>query len=50
MTKADAIKQFFSVPEKPITSVELIAFRRHDKEGYDKIGELCIKELEALRE
>ena len=47
MTKAEAMRQFFSTPGKPLTNAELIAFRREDKEGYDEIGEACVKALES---
>lgn len=46
MTRAQAIKQFFSTPEKPVTNHELIEFRKADEKGYDEIGDLCIKALE----
>ena len=45
MTRTEAIKEFFSTPEKPVTNSELIELRRADKEGFDELGEACLKAL-----
>ena len=42
MTRIQAIKAYFSTPDKPVTNSELIELRRADKEGFDKIGEACL--------
>lgn len=31
------IKEFFSVPEKPVTNQELIEFKKDDPEGYAEV-------------
>ena len=47
LTRVEALKQFFGVPEKPITNAELIDFRKVDKQGFDEIADLCIRALEG---
>ena len=39
--KVEAIKRFFSVPDKPITNSELIDFRRTDPAGFDELATLA---------
>lgn len=41
--KVKALRDFFSVPGKPVTSVELMDFAKHDRKGYDELAELCLK-------
>lgn len=43
--KVQAIKDYFSTPEKPVTNQELIALRRDDKKGFDELAELFAKAL-----
>ena len=43
--KVEAIKRFFSVPDKPITNSELIDFRRTDPAGFDELAALAATAL-----
>lgn len=43
--KADALTEFFSTPEKPVTSSELLSFRKHDVAGFDELAALAAKAL-----
>ena len=43
----DAIKAFFSTPEKPVSNSELMALAKADKEGYKELGQLAVTALEA---
>ena len=47
MKAADAIKAFFGTPEKPVSSAELIAFAKADKDGYVEVKNLVLAALEA---
>lgn len=42
------LKAAFDVPEKPLTNQELIAFRKEDKDGFDKLAAEAREYLEAL--
>ena len=42
LVKTNAMKAFFTVPEKPIMNSELMALRKGDARGYDELGDLCI--------
>jgi len=44
---ADALKAFFGTPEKPVSSAELIAFAKADKDGYVEVKNLVLAALEA---
>lgn len=44
MTATEALKAFFSTPDKPVTSKELMAFAKTDKAGYEEIKELVLAE------
>ena len=45
VTKAVAIKEFFSVPGKPITNAEMLDMPRNDRAGYDELAQLAAKAL-----
>jgi len=47
MGKIEAIKRFFSTPEKPVANTELLEFRRADPKGFDEVADACIKALEG---
>ena len=42
MSKANALKTFFSTPEKPVTTAELLEFRKADKAGFDELAALVL--------
>ena len=44
--KADALKQFFGVPDKPVTNTELMDFAKNDRQGYDELARLAAAALE----
>jgi len=44
MKAIEAIKVFFSTPDKPVTSKELMAFAKADKAGYEELKELVLAE------
>ena len=46
MTKAEAMRAFFSTPEKPVTNSELMAFRKGDPKGYNELGEAALAALD----
>ena len=48
MKAVDAIKAFFSTPDKPVTSQELVAFVKSDKAGYSEVKDLVVAHYEAL--
>jgi len=50
MSKIGAIKEYFSVPGKPVTNHELIELRKADPKGFDEIGEACLLVLQAEAE
>jgi hypothetical protein len=45
MKKIEALKEFFSVPNNPVTNGELIDFKRGDPEAFDELAELAAKAL-----
>jgi len=45
MTRIEAIKKFFHSDVKPITNIELLAFAKADKKGFEEIGDLCLAAL-----
>lgn len=47
MKKSEAIKKYFSVPDKPVTNTELLQLAKADMQGYKELGDAC---LEALGE
>ena len=47
MKTADAIKDFFGTPDKPVSNRELLAFAKADKDGYNELVALAKADLEA---
>jgi hypothetical protein len=45
ITRIDALKQFFGVPDKPVTNAELMDLRRASADEFDKLAEECAKAL-----
>lgn len=45
ITRIAALKDFFGVPNKPVTNQELIDLRRAGPEEFDKLAEACAKAL-----
>lgn len=43
--KVKAIKSFFDVPGKPVTTKELVELRKADPKGFDELAEGAAKEL-----
>ena len=43
MTRIEKVKKFFSTPEKPVTNAELLAFKKGDPEGFEKIADAIDK-------
>ena len=43
--KITAIKKYFSVPDKPVTTNELVELRKDNREGFDELAELCAEAL-----
>lgn len=43
--KIQALKDFFSVPGKPVTNQELIDFKRNDSAGFDELVELVQRQV-----
>lgn len=43
--KIMAIRTFFSTPEKPVTTQELVELRKGSHESFDELAELCAKAL-----
>lgn len=43
--KIRAIKEYFGVPNKPVTSTELVELRKADTKGFDELAEGAAKEL-----
>lgn len=50
LSPVDALKAFFSTPDKPVISKELLAFRRGDPDGYHEIKNLVVAHYESLGE
>lgn len=47
ITRIQALKQYFSTPEKPLTNSELIELRKADPKGFNELAALVAKELGA---
>lgn len=47
MKGTDAIKTFFSTPDKPVSSKEIMAFARGDKAGYQDLVKETLAYFEA---
>lgn len=45
MTKVQALRDYFSTPEKPVANTELIELRRADPKGFDELAEAAAKAL-----
>lgn len=45
MTKIEALKQFFSTEDRPVTNQELLAFKKEDPQGFDELAEAVLVEL-----
>jgi len=45
MTNAEALKSFFGVPGKPVTSKELLSLKRADADGFAELSELAVAAL-----
>jgi hypothetical protein len=45
LAKAAILKEYFSVPEKPVTMTELKDLMKSDSKGYHELAELAAKEL-----
>ena len=43
--KVGALQQFFGTEAKPVTTTELMDFRRHDMEGFDELAQLAARAL-----
>lgn len=43
--KIKAIKDYFSTPDKPVTTMELTELRRDNIPGFDELAEGAAKEL-----
>lgn len=48
MKAVDAVKAFFSTPDKPVSSKELMAFAKGDKAGYTEVKDLVVAHYAAL--
>ena len=43
--KIAAIRKYFSVPDKPVTTAELVELRRDNIPGFDELAEGAAEEL-----
>jgi hypothetical protein len=50
VSPVDALIAFFSTPDKPVDSKELLAFRRGDPDGYHEVKNLVVAHYESLGE
>jgi hypothetical protein len=51
ISKLEAVKRYFSVPEHPVTNQELLSFIKADRAGFDELAHGAAKELgETLSE
>lgn len=48
MATLQQIKDFFSVPGKPVTNQELIDFKKNDPQGYNEVSWLLDVELDKV--
>ena len=47
MKAVEALKIFFSTEDKPVTSIELLAFARADKAGYETLSAEVLQVLDS---
>lgn len=43
--KISVIKQYFSTPERPVITQELVELRKDDKKSFDELAKLCAEAL-----